>query len=119
MQCIYVCVLLVCAQRGPCRPCEFLCSLNSKHKQLPTNKPPHHTSPPTPLSPHHTLQATATLRDRLASQKPATFVLLAQGLVLSGHDPEPWLVNQLLTASSPKLPKMDVGDLQVMVGVSI
>lgn len=37
--------------------------------------------------------------------------------MLCGHDPEPWLVDELLAASSPKLPRMDMTDLQVLAEV--
>jgi len=34
--------------------------------------------------------------------------------VLCGHDPEPWLVDELLAASSPRLQKMGLADLMVL-----
>lgn len=52
------------------------------------------------------------------SRKGSTFALIAQGLLKCGCDPEPWLVNELIDASSPKVPRMDIGDLQTLAHVS-
>lgn len=38
--------------------------------------------------------------------------------MLTKHDPEPWLVNELINASSPKLPRMEIGDLMTLAQVS-
>ena len=37
--------------------------------------------------------------------------------MLTKHDPEPWLVNELINASSVKLPRMEIGDLMILAQV--
>jgi hypothetical protein len=66
------------------------------------------------------LQATSCFRGRLQTAgKGSALALVAQGLMMCGCDPEPWLVNELIAASSPKVPRMDINSLQTLAQVGV
>jgi hypothetical protein len=86
------------------------------------------TSNSTPSSSHlvtlcptcHTwshLQVTQCFRGQLQGGKGSTYALVAQGFASCGHDPEPWLVDELISVSSARLPRMDMSDLITLVKV--
>lgn len=71
--------------------------------------------------PAHTrshLQVTQCFRGQLQGGKGSTYALVAQGFALCGHDPEPWLVDELIAVSSTRLPRMDMSDLITLAEVS-